>query len=141
MKNLIPIFLLVAALCLGWQYMEVSGGKAELETKLAESNSEIETLKAEVKAANNRANQAGDAAHPQASQSGTKPNWIDERNHKWQSSLTGGSSGSSGPGAAGGGGKGRPRGAMPPPPQPTNYLTDSQGRYWVDPSGAKHYVQ
>lgn len=123
MRNVFTILLLIAVLCLGWEYREVSAGKAAAEAKVAALDAEIETLRAGMK-----------SAKGEASQPGTKANWIDDRNRNWQSSL------SAGPGGTGGSGQGRSRGGPTPPPTPA-LLSDAQGRYWVDASGAKHYVK
>jgi hypothetical protein len=107
MRNLITICLLAAAIYFGWHYYEQLGNGAAAEARIAELQAQNESLKAALKAAYDGNRKGGTPSHPQASQSAPKPNWIDEINRKWQSPLTGGSSGQSAPNGSGGRGKGR----------------------------------
>jgi len=134
MRNVIIICLLAAVACLAWRYNEMSGDKAAADARAGELNAEIESLKAQLKTANARVAQAAAAGFSQASQPGAKPNWVQQRNLNWKNPLESAPSSS---------GQGRQRGAMPvpqPSPTPPAYLTDSNGRYWLDAGGAKHYV-
>lgn len=107
MRNLITIFLLIAALCLAWQYHEMSDAKAAAEARAGELSAEIESLRAELRSANAQIKQLG--GKPGA-KPGAKPNWFEEKIRNYQSPLTGS------PGAPGGPGKGR----QPTPPPPAN---------------------
>ena len=143
MRNLITICSLAAALYLGWQYSQASADRTAAEARARQAGEEIESLKVQLKTANARIAQAGAATHPQPGQPAAqsspqpaqKPNWVDEKNRNWQSPLGSGSNASS---------KGRNPSAAPThaafPPQPVKYYTDSQGRYWLDAGGTKHYV-
>ena len=71
------------------------------------------------------------------------PNWIEERNRKWESPLANGPS------------ENRRAVITAPPvvypvpgypssttsPTVTSYYSDSYGRYWIDSSGVKHYTR
>lgn len=63
-----------------------------------------------------------------------KANWVEETNRKWQNPLGSGLSGNRSALAS------TPSAKIPAPAQAT-YSTDAKGRYWIDSSGVKHYVQ
>jgi hypothetical protein len=100
MKNLLTLCLFIAVLCLAWQYREASEREAAAQVSISELKAEIAQLKAEATPANAHAGQT-------PGKPVTKPNWIDERNRNFQSSLSAGATGQ-------GGGKGHQ-----PPPSPT----------------------
>ena len=129
MKSLITICSLIAALCLAWQHHSLSEAKEDAELRAADTSRHLGAAREELKIANTRIAELS-APHPAPGPT-PKPNWVEERNRNWQSSLSNGASDN--------------RRVVTPPviysvPTPT-YYTDSRGRYWVDSFGARHYTQ
>ena len=121
MRTLITFCSLAAALWLGWERWKLADEKEKTEVHLEDVTRELE-------AANARIAQLSNAKPAPAS----KTNWVEERNRNWKSPLRSGSN--------------ENRQAvtiMPAPLYPANtvYYTDFKGRYWVDSSGNKQYVQ
>ncbi len=120
MKMLITLGSLIAALGLGWQYNAAETRAKAAETELGSIKQELEETRSQLSAAN--------------AQLAVKPNWIAERNKNWRSSPADAASGNQ-----------RVVTVSPSVVAPTAssriLYNDFKGRYWIDSTGAKHYVQ